>query len=225
MHVQYLNPKYADIVTDKARAAELGREMLQKGYVALPQFLNGDARAKLHALIADRSRAWDKNEKLKGTIAYDIAYSDEVVALSQALYDARCRITGETPVQIKKEQQVVGLPYKKSDDEKENTETAYHYDATYVNYLLPLVMPPDPGDDNGNLVMFPNLRTKPWPKVCIKLFSRLLRHSRMARKWYGYVNVHYDIDTMYIFFGDLSFHGVNPIKNGERFVMTVNSHW
>ena len=35
----------------------------------------------------------------------------------------------------------------------------------------------------------------------------------------------YQPHTMYIFFGDLSFHGVDPIKSGERVVVTINSHW
>lgn len=225
MHVQYLNSKYADIVTDKARAAELAREMLQKGYVALPQFLSEDARAKIHALIADRSRAWDKNEKLKGTIAYDIAHSEETLALSQAIYDARCALTGESVVVIESEKQVVGLPYKDSKDKKENEVTAYHFDATYINLLLPLVLPERTASDNGNLVLFPNLRTEKRPKIVSKVIARLLRHIPPLRPLYGFVDVHYEVDTMYLFFGDRSFHGVNPIKSGERFVMTINSHW
>lgn len=225
MEAKYLNQKYASIGSDAAHAAKLAREMLERGFVALPEFLNQEASEQLHALVADRSRAWDKNEELKGTIAYDIAHSDEIVALSQALYDARCTITGEEPVVINEKDQVVGLPYKDSRDEKENKVTAYHYDATYINLLLPLVLPEKPGTNNGNLVLFPNLRNEKRPKIVSKVIARLLRHIPALRPLYGFADVHYEVDTMYLFFGDRCFHGVNPIQSGERLVMTINSHW
>lgn len=220
-----IDPTYSNIATDKDRANAVAKEMLENGFVALPNFLDEETSKKLHELVADRSRAWDKNEELKGTIAYDIAHSDEIVALSQALYDARCAITGEPNVVIKNEKQVVGLPYKDSRDEKENQVTAYHFDATYINLLLPLVLPKETDTNNGNLVLFPNLRTEKRSKLMSKIIARVLRHVPPLRPLYGFADVCYEVDTMYLFFGDRSFHGVNPIRSGERLVMTINSHW
>jgi hypothetical protein len=57
------------------------------------------------------------------------------------------------------------------------------------------------------------------------VLSRLLRHSAWLRKKFGYQIVPYKVGALNLFFGDLSFHGVEPLYKGERLVITINSHW
>ena len=218
------NTKYQELLTDDQAIKNVVQEILDTGYVALDDFLDEPSKAAFHAASLSDSCRNKKGEQLKGSPIYDFGYSDELLLLSQRLYDARCDITGEPKVTLLKEKQVVGMPYKDGRQGNKNLETSYHFDGAYVNYLLPLILPEDQSDGSGNLVVFPNLRLK-YPSVISKIVSRMLRHSAWFRKQYGETEIVYRPDTLFIVFADLSFHGVNPISNGERAVVTVNSHW
>ena len=219
-----INSKYQSLLTDDDAVKVVAQEILEKGFVALDDFLDEPSKAAFHATAADRSNGWKKGDELKGTPVYELGHSDEFMLLSQRLYDARCEITGEPKVTLLKEKQVVGLPYKNAADGDNNYETSYHFDGAYVNYLLPLILPEDQSDGSGNLVVFANLRLK-YPALVSKIIARMLRHSALFRRLYGETEITYTVDTMFIVFADLSFHGVNPISNGERMVVTINSHW
>ena len=222
--VHMINQKYQNLLTDDAEIKKVVTEILNTGYVALDSFLDDASSEAFHTVASDRNNGWKKGEELKGTALYTLAHSDEFLLLSQRLYDARCEITGEPKVQLLKEKQVVGLPYKDATHNGPNEETAYHFDGAHINYLLPLILPADQSDGSGNLVAFPNMRLK-YPSLVSKVIARMLRHSAMFRRWYGETEVVYRTDTMFIIFADITFHGVNPISNGERMVVTINSHW
>lgn len=219
-----LNSKYQLLLTDDQEVYKVVKEILNTGYIALESFLDEDSKIAFHKASADKTNRNKKGDQLKGTPIHELGYSDEMLLLSQRLYDARCDITGEQKVVLKKEKQLVGMPYKDGRNGTINKETSYHYDGAYINLLLPLVLPTDQSKGDGNLVMFPNLRMK-YPSIITKIISRMLRHFAILRHWSNQVEVVYKTDTMYIFFGDLSFHGVEPITNGERIVVTINSHW
>jgi hypothetical protein len=219
-----INKTYQNLLTDDQAVQDFVSKVLKNGYIALDDFLDEETKAAFHQVASDRSNGNKKNEALKGTPVYELAHSADMLKLSQRIYDARCALTGETKVALLPENQFVGMPYKDGRAGTTNKETAYHYDGAYSNWLLPLVLPTDQSEGDGNLIMFPNIRQK-YPKIIGKLMSRLLRHSKVFRSWYGPVEVVYQVDTMYFFFGDISFHGVEPISNGERLVVTINSHW
>ena len=219
-----LNQKYINLFNDDEQLTALVKEVLDKGYVALDDFLDEETKAAFHRTASDRSNGNKKNEELKGTPIYELGHSPLMLKISQKIYDKRCELTGEPKVTLDPTQQFVGMPYKDGREGNVNKETAYHFDGAYSNWLLPLVLPADQSKGDGNLVMFPNIRQK-YPMIVSKLLCRLLRHSHLFRKLYGQTEVVYKVDTMYFFFGDISFHGVEPISNGERLVVTINSHW
>ena len=219
-----ISEQYKEIFADEAKVANLAKKILDDGYIGLDNFLTEAAKEEWLEVIADRRIVNKKSADLSGTPMYDLAMGEEMLKISQAIYDARCHITGEKKAILRPEKQVVGVPYKDGRSGAVNKETAYHIDGAYINWLLPLVLPEESGAGGGNLVMFPNLRLR-YPKPIAKILARLLRHSTWFRRRYGYTEVIYRPHTMYIFFGDLSFHGVDPIKSGERVVVTINSHW
>ncbi len=218
-----LHQNTVDLLHDEARIKVLTQEILDNGFIRVPNFFDQETLAALHTIARDSNFQNKKSEQLDGTIISTIGHSPEIVTLSQKFHDARCAITGETKVVLDPTKQAVGMAYKNAANET-NIETAYHYDGAYINMLFALQMPDKSEVGNGNLILFPSLRRKYGVSVA-KLVSRILRHSKLARNLYGYKEVIYQVDAMHIFFGDISFHGVDPIKSGERTVVTINSHW
>lgn len=219
-----IREQYKRDATDTQKMISLAQEILKNGYVVLDDFLDDVTKERIHTFIKTIKKHNGKGEELRGTPVYELGYSDEILAFSQALYDARCVITGEQTRKLDAQMQVVGMPYKDGRDMKKNDETPYHYDGAYVNLIIPLLVPEDQIRDGGNLVLFPNLRLH-HKKLVAKILSRLLRHSAWFRTWFGYKKVIYKVDALHAFFGDLSFHGVEPIVSGERLIITINSHW
>lgn len=217
------HPSITALINDEAKIEALTREIIDQGFVAVPNFFDAETLSQLHQMAADPRYQNKKMSELKDTLIGQIGFSDEVIVLSQKMCDARAKITGKPKVVIDKTKQAIGLPYKNSTDAT-NIQTPFHYDGAYINMLFALTMPPHQGKGDGNLVMFPSLRARYSPLMS-KIISRILRHSKLARNIYGYKEVIYTLDSMHIFFGDISFHGVEPIKSGERAVITINSHW
>jgi hypothetical protein len=221
----FINQKYLDMFNSPDQTRILTQEILEKGYVPLPQFLREDIFAQLKALGEARAMVNKKNEDLKGTLAHDLAYSDEIFAMCEGLHKARGAIEGKTHVPLERSRQVVGFPYKDARGGAKTVETDYHYDGAYVNLVLPIILPPRSRHARPDVELFPNLRKRFSPCVLSVSISRLLRHIRWLRDWFESTKVQYELGTMIVFFGDITFHGVPPILEGERLVMTVNSHW
>jgi hypothetical protein len=212
-----------ELINNDAKIEALTKEIIEKGFVAVPDFFDAPTLATLHAMAADPQYQNKKDASLRDTMIGQIGFSDEIILLSQKICDARSRLTGKPKVVIDKTKQAIGMPYKNATDAT-NKPTSYHYDGAYINLLFALTMPPHQGKGDGNLVLFPSIRARYSPFMA-KVVSRVLLHSKLMRKLYGYQEVIYTVDSMHIFFGDISFHGVEPIKSGERAVITINSHW
>ena len=223
--ISFINRKYLDIFANLDKTRVLAREILEKGYVLLPQFLSEDIFAQLKALGESRLIINKKNEELKGTLAYDLAYSDEIFSMCEALHQARCELEGKNHTPLERSRQVVGFPYKDARGGATTVETDYHFDGAYVNLVLPIVLPPRGGNVRPDVELFPNLRKRFAPYVLSASSARLLRHFVWFRNWFGSTKVNYEVGTLFVFFGDVTFHGVPSILDGERLVMTVNSHW
>lgn len=212
-----------DLINDEQKIEALTKEIIDNGFLAVPNFFDTETLAELHLMAADPRYQNKKMSELMETAIGTMGCSDEIILLSQKICDARSKITGKPKVVINKAKQAIGMPYKNASDVT-NVQTPFHYDGAYINLLFALTMPPHQGKGDGNLVLFPSIRERYSPFMA-KIVSRILRHSKLARTIYGYKEVIYTVDSMHIFFGDISFHGVEPIKSGERAVITINSHW
>lgn len=219
-----ISTQYTSLLADEAKIKQLVQNVLETGHVGLDNFLDEATFSKLQNLMEDRTNCGKKGEQLKGTIAYDIVMSDEIFNFCDKVKKARCEIGGNEYIPLKREKQLVGFPYKDARDGKKTIETPYHFDGAYINIIVPIVLPENTGIPEGNVRVFPNTRLK-YPSLVSKVISRFLRHLKWFRELYGYKEIQYKIGTFHIFFGDLSFHGVEPITHGERIVMTINSHW
>ena len=221
----FINQKYLDIFTNPNKTKVLAQEILNQGYALLPQFLAENIFAQLKELGESRTIVNRKNDQLKGTLAHDLAYSDEIFSMCEVLHKARRDIEGRKHLPLERAHQVVGFPYKDARGGATTVETDYHFDGAYVNLVLPIILPPRGAHVRPDLELFPNLRQRYAPYVLSASIARLLRHFIRFRDWFGNTKVHYEVGTCILFFGDVTFHGVPPIVEGERLVMTVNSHW
>jgi len=213
-----INPIYLEHTKDEVWLASLTYTILEKGFAILPQFLTPEA----FEIFSSEARGLvgQKAEAVAGTSGYKMAHGPEFMSLFDGLYKARCKEEGKEYVQLKPEKQVVGFPYKDARDGKKTYETEYHYDGAYANATLAIQMP----EEGGELIAFPNLRTGRNILV-IKAFSRLLRHVPFLRRIVPHTIAKTVPNDLCLFFGDRTFHGVEPIKAGERLIMTVNNHW
>ncbi|MEL7357734.1 MAG: hypothetical protein AAFN40_14340 [Cyanobacteria bacterium J06560_6] len=219
-----VNEQYKSAVTDDEVAKSIAQKVLQDGYVEFPNFLTRQAWESLATFAEDRSFGNTKKAALAGTIAHKIAFSDEIYKFSDRIYKNRCELEGREYTPLKPSKQVVGLPYKDGRNGKTNSATRYHFDGAYINITIPIVLPQNPKKNGGSLTIFPNLR-KRYGVLLSKFIGRGLRHSSWLRERWGFEVIHYQPGAGYVFFGDISLHGVAPISAGERMVMTINSHW
>ncbi|MBX9906679.1 hypothetical protein K2X96_02145 [Patescibacteria group bacterium] len=213
-----INPLYISKITDQSWHRELVESMWKQGYVMLSDFLTPDAFSELRA--TGERLANKKTIELQGSIADRLAHSEEFMALFNGLHKIRAEKEGKDFVPLQPERQMIGFPYKDARDGKRTEETEYHYDGAYANATLALKMP----ETGGELIAFPNLRTSK-NAFLIKLFSRALRHVPFLRRVVPHIIARSRPNDLCLFFGDRTFHGVEPIESGERLILTINSHW
>ena len=215
---------YKALFADKAQFTSLIREVVTKGYITLPHFFDDESEQKflgLRDVIGPKNL---KGELLAGTFANEVRLSDEIFEMCELIYKTRCEVTGMKYTPLLREKQSVGIAYKNAQNTAQNKETEFHYDAAYINIVIPVQLPPKDEGGDGDLIAFPNLRKK-YPSIVCSIISEVLRRSAWARKQFGFTTVSYSVGTLHLFFGDVSLHGVPPIRQGERMIMTINSHW
>lgn len=220
----YIQQKYVDLFNDETQARAFVQKVWDTGYNVLYDFLTPETKAEFDALLADRSKGNKKGPELAGTIAERLATSDEMMKVLNTIHRHRAAIEGVQFVPLKVEKQSWGFPYKDARQGAKTEQTHFHYDAAYTNTLIPFVLPPSESGE-GHLTVYPNLKRRIKPAIVRQIFSRILRDLPFTRKWYPGITVPYTVGGFHFFFGDISFHGVLPIKTGERLVMTINSHW
>ena len=225
-----LNDTYQDILTNPERAKAVAKEILERGHIELKDFLSPEAWEQLSTWALERKEKYagqtglGKGDELKGTFGYEFGHSQEIYDFCQMVHNARQELERKEKTTLDPAKHLIGFPYKDARGGAKTQETHYHFDGAYINILIPILLPKEREKHGGNLVVFPNIRQK-FGMTGSKFICRILRHSALARKLYGYTTVEYHEGSGHIFFGDISFHGVEPITGEERLVMTINSHW
>jgi hypothetical protein len=232
--MQMLNDTYQDILTNDERATAVAKEILDVGHIELQNFLSPEAWEQLSETAKklrenaqtgfSGGQSAGKGDDLKGTFGYEFGHSDEIMQFCERVHQARQKLEGKEPTTLDPAKHLIGFPYKDARGGATTVPTPYHFDGAYINILIPIMLPEDQEKSGGSLTVFPNIRKK-YGVALSKVICRGLRHSAFLRKVFGQQTVLYTEGSGHIFFGDISFHGVEPITNGERLVMTINSHW
>lgn len=218
-----INTSYLGSIKNPSWHREMVDKIFNEGYIILPNFLTPDffteiaTYARAHGYEAGGMMSFDK---AGGNVGHTLARSPEFMALFDGLHKARCEKEGVAYTPLRAEKQVVGYPYKDARGGKRSYETEYHFDGAYVNATLGIVMPPI----GGELIAFPNIRKSP-RAFFSRAYARFLRHVPFLRRTVHHVVAKSTPNDLCLFFGDRTFHGVEPIQEGERLIMTVNNHW
>lgn len=215
-----LNPKYFARLGDETWFRTLVDDIFAHGYIILPEFLTPEFFYEVTAIGEAEGSANARMDVTSKTRAYDLAVSPEFMALFNGLHKARCEKEAKPCLPLRADRQRVGFPYKDARDGKKSEETEYHYDGAYVNATLAIKMP----EKGGELIAFPNIRPNPG-SFAARAYSRLLRHLPFLRRLVYHVIAKSKPNDLCLFFGDRTFHGVEPIASGERLIMTINNHW
>jgi hypothetical protein len=215
-----LNDKYATLFQDDDYAGYVASRILSDGYVELPDFFDDETFQVL--LTFGKGLGFDDKgvNRRQGTDAMNVARSAAVMDVINAVYKALCRIDGKPYKSLSPEQQVVGFPVRRASDGN-TSENPFHFDASHINGVLGLSISTDARE--GNLQIYPNLRRRIKPRILATVCARLLRHYPLLRRVFKPKEVVYRERAMYFFLGDVTFHGVTSITQGERLVMVFNS--
>jgi len=213
-----MNEKYIESFKDPEFVNVILDNMLTKGYAELSEFVDQETIDNLIS-YSDSLGFNDPAIKRKaGTPAMDIARSDEFMAMFNSICKARFHSENSEYVNLNPLQQAVGFPRKSS---KDQSATPFHFDDSYINVLLALKI--STKEDEGNLLVYPNFRQRIKPLIVSKIFARLIRHIPLVRMIFKPKIVRYKEGSLYLFFGDITLHGVTKITTGERHVMVVNA--
>jgi hypothetical protein len=208
-----VSEQFRDLPYDEARVVELRRELDATGVVVLDDFLSLEGHALLKQQILDREQAATgergkfsiKGRDLDPTVVGQLAQSSYMLDFANKLLGAGNGRPSHVGDPIRQEEIIPGINIMRTTSDV----TAFHFDGTYLNMILPVVLPSISGPRRGQLVIYPNLRPfsrSLWGSYGAPLVARttLLRKLFASRKR----EIDYRERSAYLFFGYRSLHGV-----------------
>lgn len=137
------------------------------------------------------------------------------IAMERAKRESRERLDPK----LLKTQISISFPKKgKKFGNEKISKLAFHYDDSYVSGVLPLELP----EEKGGLLIYKNLRLNRKNSIILKIFTRILNRIKLLTLLFKPLSINYDIGNLYLFFSDISLHGVDKVLMGERISLTLN---
>ena len=218
-----ITQRYVELFQNDAEVKKLTMTIFKEGGIALPDFFD---RATVDGLMEYSRSLSTKNPKgevfsdaHKLTPITNIARSPEFMRVFDAIHRARCDIqhTQYKPL----DPAYLGVSLSIKTPESPRDRTPFHFDDSYVNAVFALKMPTISRE--GNLMIYPNLRSRVRPLLLSRIVARLLRHLPPLRAIVPPKEITYYERGLHVFFGDLTHHGVPALSRGERVTITFNA--
>ena len=224
----WIAEEYRGLPEDPSRLAAIRKELDEVGVVELTDFLTPAAHAllkeqilELESAAAQSSAGSNKKYALKGdqlreTLVGELARSGYILGVVNGILEPW--LDGDP---IRSEEVVPGINIMRAPGDV----TAYHFDGTYLNMILPVVVPKISGERRGQLTAYPNIRSFKkgfWDTKVVPALARVKALHRLWRKR----EVDYEERGAYLFYGYRTLHGVeSPAEPGLRCVtnMTVGA--
>ena len=218
---------------DTARLSTIRETLDSDGIVELRDFLTPEAHARLKQEILELESAATrsseshhqkyalKGDHLRETVVGKLARSEYALALVNGILQCSTSHKPWIEAPIRSEEIVPGINIMRGPGDV----TAYHFDGTYLNLILPVIVPQIGGERRGQLIAYPNIRSfrrSFWDRKVIPALARVKPLHRIWRRR----EVDYSERGVYLFYGYRTLHGVeSPTEAGLRCVtnMTVGA--
>jgi hypothetical protein len=220
----FISEAYRGLPDDTDRLAAIRGRLDSEGVVELTEFLTPDGHALLKQQILDlESKATSssagsnqkyalKGEHLKDTVVGEIAGSGYILGVVNGILEPW---VADDP--IRNDEIVPGINIMRGPGDV----TAFHFDGTYLNMILPVVVPKITGERRGQLIAYPNIRSFKrnfWDTKVVPALARVKPLHRLFRKR----EVDYQERGAYLFYGYRTLHGVeSPAEAGLRAVTNL----
>jgi hypothetical protein len=220
----FISEPYRGLPGDAERLAALRGRLDTEGVVELTEFLTPEAHALLKQQILDlESKATTssagsnqkyalKGEHLNETVVGEIAGSEYILGVVNGILEPW--VAGNP---IRSDEIVPGINIMRGPGDV----TAYHFDGTYLNMILPVVVPKISGERRGQLIAYPNIRSFKrnfWDTKVVPALARVKPLHRVFRRR----EVDYQERGAYLFYGYRTLHGVeSPAEAGLRAVTNL----
>ena len=220
----FISEPYRGLADDREQLAAIRERLDSEGVVELTEFLTPEGHALLKQQILDlESKATTssagsnqkyalKGEHLKDTLVGEIATSGYILGVVNGILEPW---VASDP--IRSDEIVPGINIMRGPGDV----TAYHFDGTYLNMILPVVVPKLTGERRGQLIAYPNIRSfkkNLWDTKVVPALARVKPLHRLFRKR----EVDYQERGAYLFYGYRTLHGVeSPAEAGLRAVTNL----
>ena len=220
----FIAEPYRGLPDDAERLAAIRGQLDSEGVVELTEFLTPEGHGLLKEQILDlESKATSstaashkkyalKGEHLNETVVGEIARSDYILGVVNGFLDPW---VASDPIPHR------GDRARDQHHARPGDITAYHFDGTYLNMILPVVVPKITGERRGQLIAYPNIRSFKrtfWDTKIVPGLARIKPLHRLFRRR----EVDYQERGAYLFYGYRTLHGVeSPAEAGLRAVTNL----
>jgi len=198
------------------------RNIFDSGYYEIKNFYSKEDIKKLYefALHVDSTEVM-RNFRHP---AYKLAVNAKLKELLFGIAHEKCRIEpkltrGSEFIQ----EENIGIGFHRKGPTFNNSKmakNAYHYDDTFITGVMPFKLPPQPSKGRG-LNVYRNLKKKFGMNFFAKVISRALGRSHTLRKVFKPYFIPYTENSLFLFFGDITLHGVEDCDSGDRVSLSI----
>ena len=208
-------------------------DIKNKGYLKLSDIISDFELNKLKEFTLEQIEKYEgKNFRLyennfDKSIISEKEFNDKLSNLIKSLIETNYKsFINKKPNTYKVLRVVTGKKQKEQ-------ANLYHFDAHLITILIPIIIPKNKNDKNGDLVIFPNLR-KVHTNLIINIFQKLIFQNIITRKLLSLSIIKRILKckilkiipgNIYVFNGFTTLHGNMEIDEGsKRATLLIHAH-
>ncbi len=222
---EHISPECRKLIADKAYLLKLRNELDNVGFACIQGFLTKEGLELLQKQVLEietlslpsnegKNRKYSvKSTTLEGSVIARLATAEPILGLiNELLGDFEGEAKSIITEPINSDEVVPGLNIMRGPGDV----TAFHFDGTFLNILVPVFIPKLAGPNRGQLTIYPNIRSfkKNWLDRWV---VPILCRTGIFKAIYSRREIDYQVGNVYLFYGYRSLHGVeSPCESGLR---------